>query len=633
MKKIVFLILILTCWFNLTSCSNIEMPVFEEFINSKDLSVEATLTLQNYDRIGDFKFFDLLKNEESMHFTDYIFNYELFLDNEDKIAYYNLTKGIKRKSTNLNNGDLNFDIHISNYYSDYIIGPNMIYYKIDIYNYLNDINSKLVENYNSDTVLPLQACAFMENNKVVKIEIDVSQFSSILSKYSKMNGVYNSKITLKIINYNRVDIPYFSKGSFTNIPSTDFLDGILLHYDPNNYIAIGGRYILDLKENYKIPEGSTLELSGSFRDKMNNEKIIPLNNLDFTVEYYPALDTNKIGITNYNITINLAMGESFTASIQVNVLDVLNSTETVDLQKNDIVSVFDQSGFLLMVSPTKVYKYDYVSKSIIGEVDIKCEANSIYFKDGYLYVAANFLTSTGYKGTISKIDFDNFEIEKQVEVKCYPYSIIVDKRDNVIISKVSGSSFYYSIVDMETGELTNLVNFTGNSGDYLIYDEITDVIHVITPFVTDINFRIKYFYGEYVSYTYYEDYKSRGTLSKVDYITGNGEFMIYTNYFQIGYCYYDFEINDFKTVFIQDFFDYSNVKNFPITYDSNTKKIYGIGMDVNKLYCLNSYDTINSQLQSSNIRIDGEINYIFVYDEQIYINYKNDSKLYIYDLE
>ena len=130
--------------------------------------------------------------------------------------------------------------------------------------------------------------------------------------------------------------------------------------------------------------------------------------------------------------------------------------------------------------------YDLNNPNEYKTIEINGRCNSYYYKDGYLYISSvepyESEYSDNFTGYISKIDLENAIKVEEIKVNSAPDSIVVDKRNNIIISKEQNQHVTIDYLDMNTKEISIMGH--GYYGDKLIYNEQDDMVLIVSTYTT-----------------------------------------------------------------------------------------------------------------------------------------------------
>lgn len=172
-------------------------------------------------------------------------------------------------------------------------------------------------------------------------------------------------------------------------------------------------------------------------------------------------------------------------------LIVLSPVEAIfeELNTQKIETVQYSFGFdhYYIVCPVgSLIIYDLNDPKEYKTIEINGRCNSHYYKDGYLYISSvepyENKYSDDFTGYISKIDLENAIKVEEIKVNSAPDSIVVDKRNNIIISKEQNQHVSIDYLDMNTKEISIMCH--GYYGDKLIYNEQDDIVLVVSTYST-----------------------------------------------------------------------------------------------------------------------------------------------------
>lgn len=610
-----------------------EKQAFDTFTSAKNIQFSI------YGRFGDNgetifeKAVELAIAGEKIQITFDGMDANLIYVGTNKNIYYERTIGITEYKFISNLGELteesedkNSVLNLSDCITNVVYKDSLIEFDFDVASIYTAI---MGESDDGTEIPPMKATVTIENNAVKEIILDVG--TMIKDMLGITSDVEEFSIVIKDIKYGNVKInpPLVAVSGYKRLSVEDFIKLIM---EELGFVTEIPNYEMQLNvSDYCITEGKDLILDGII--KLDGKTVAKL--ADCTVMFEPQLDLTKIGKTEYLIGVNTGYSV-LTATITVTVLQKEESTGSIELDVDGIYRIFDADGNKLIASKNKLYKYDIKNNQKLGEVDLIYTANSIYTKDGFLYVAANdldserYLEDDEYRGTVSKIKLEDFSLVNQVTVNCYPYSIFVDKRDNVIIGKGLDQWIEYSIVDMTTGNLSSVTY--GYNMDYLIYNEQKDAFLSVTQSISSGN---DWYY--YKNNGYQQGEESENKINDVIKIYYNGRIVldtVFANEFTI--AIYDSNKKDYVT----KKYTYGVLSG----YDSFSYSQF-IELDGGKVYrvtgpsgfwgtaCIVIYDTVTNEVEYRLVKIDSaDITNMAVVDGVVYVNYDNDNKLYAYEI-
>ncbi len=300
-------------------------------------------------------------------------------------------------------------------------------------------------------------------------------------KISQLEYEINSrKVILEVTSYNnneKINVPNIDNCIY--VSEEELINHIHkgISGDLNKYTLIIDNPFVNTKTNEKINK----EFTGCIYDTLskNNVKMISSNDIR-----YDEVSYSEGGIYKFKVYTKY-LNKEFSTYVYVNVKgDIEISSNSKINNLDDITYGFNYENNVYLCDDKYIYKFDFECNKLLGKIDLKCAGNSYYVKDEYMYVAGNYpYNSTyndeySYEGTVTKIKIEDFTIAKQVNVNSLPNSIIVDNRDNVIISKKANQHVNNEIVNVDTGKLSPA--FDGYENDVLVYDPTRDYITNIT---------------------------------------------------------------------------------------------------------------------------------------------------------
>lgn len=374
------------------------------------------------------------------------------------------------------------------------------------------------------------------------VEVDgMNKVSIIIDKDNNLFYLNDNKtIHTKLENDNLEVDPY---EYITNIQENN--DGITFDFDINKYKELFDESFADiLPDTDKINIACTFNEAGKISELKYNYQEITMKIQVHNYSNKKKDDPEDLGIEEISVP-KIEDCRTLTYEEFLEYLENGIVASSIQLEVRDITYGFKIDDYIYLCDKRYLYKYEKNSNKLCGKLDLQCRGISHYVKGEYLYVAAHFpYTSTfndsdAYDGSVTKIKLSDFTIDKQVHVECLPESIIVDNRDNVILSKGANQHVYCSQVDMETGALSDI--FKSYQDDKLLYDPINDVIILITVSISSNNEVYKYNGSEWVK-DGYSSIEQTGLYY-------NGE-----NSYVTRYGIYEF--NSFTKDYVFDEFDY-----------------------------------------------------------------------------
>lgn len=627
MKKILSIISILFLILCFSSCKKIsnEQKLFEEFINSKSINFtidftkhKATSTDAETRYTATFN-----KNENGFWFSTVDGNYQIINDIKNNYLLLNINneKRYYTKSSTF----LKENIDYSNYFTKIVYAPNTIYAFFDLYNYLKALNPNLITEMISEETGLLDIQINIENNKISEFIINLTKLKKLffdeyftIDLYANINDIKYAganQLQYELFLYDQVDADSFSK-EITKI------------YNSVDSIVLGKKYSIYIENNYIVEPGSNFKLKGYLND-LETHIQSDINSYKHEISFNPQLDLENYGTTKYDINIKFDNGYSFEKSIAITIPQTVDEYETIDFNTSGICEMYLVQDYLIVADSSKLYKYDFNTKKILNSIEIGAEANSVYYKDGFLYVTAHNEMLVNYNyvytGNITKINFDSFTIELQVEVECYPYSIIIDNNGDTYISKGADQSIYYSKIDLETGVMTNFRS--GRERDYLLYDSFNGAIHVLTQYTTEENLVYTYQLGDYSIYPSTSYIETEWEC----YVNEDGTEIVSNYHGGVSYAYYNTVSN--RYVAINRVITNSEGDYFS-SFFANNGVAYKAEVDWMKNVTLGVYDFNNwkEKIIYFDFSYDS-ISSIVVFDNNLYVSNKDTGLVYVYNIE
>ncbi len=629
MKKIFLTYLIFIVSFTLFSCKSQEQESFEKMFNREYFSCHMYITFEYDSSKRTEGYGSISKMPNGFYFRDFYADYDLIYVKDKDLLLRSTPYNKYGNSVNASKV-MNFNINIEDYFIKKVYAPDVVYAHLDLYNYIKALNPKLLSNYLEEDNGIIETKAIFENGKIVEYVLDLTNIKSYFTDSTIIKGL---TISLKNFYYSEERLPKYDLFYYNETSEEDFLNIVKNSYNTEDSTIHGRKFVLEMNKNYKLNIGEEFNLVANLFDTDNGQEV-KLENLNCDIIYTPELDLSTIGKKTYKVTIiinnSYCKGYTFEEEITIDITKSVQVDKEINFNESNIENIFLVQDYLLVADENRLYKIDTSTNSIISSANILAKCSSVYYKEGYLYVAAYYpyesyyMKEDEYSGVITKINFDTFEIDKQVEVNCYPYTIIVDNRNQVIVSKGKNQHVNYSYVDMNTGSLTTLKK--GYERDYLIYDSITDSLHIITQQHTGGNELLDYKNG------YYE-YNFDTSSIRADYVLynhNNGEIILSDYGNNVLFTYYD---SSEKKYFNKEvLFNSSMYSKKAIAYDDGIiYKIYTVSSKNQshiEFYNIETHEkgTLNINIENNNLK------QAIVQNNYLYIYYSNSNKLFVYDL-
>lgn len=441
MKKIITIISLLFISILIASCGGETVKdltsVVNKFINadSYDLTIQKESGMNTYDlfRVKTDKNLLCINPLETNNLKFMVLkNKDFFINTNGQMIYTNL----KEESLE------NFEINIKDNIEEIIQQDDMVTFKLNLKRALKDFwfdFSKVIPVYSQ-----VKITCFIEDNKVTRLEYGSSYNKVIINVNS-----YNKTVDVNIPS--RKDCVYYSE------------EAMLEHLNSGASGEID-KYTLILNNN-SINLNLNEEFKGSFKgviyDTVNKCVVKKVKNEELQ---YEKIKSDEVGKYSFKVSTKY-LEKDISTDVYVDVIGKLNidsSNEITNISK--IIYGFNVGNYVYLCDQQYIYKYDYQCSKLYGKIDLHCAAKSHYVKGEYLYVAAyypydsTYLEEDAYDGTVTKIKLDDFTVDRQVAVSCLPHYIIVDNRDNVILTKGANQHIDYVEVNMRDGSLTPVID-------------------------------------------------------------------------------------------------------------------------------------------------------------------------------
>lgn len=142
-------------------------------------------------------------------------------------------------------------------------------------------------------------------------------------------------------------------------------------------------------------------------------------------------------------------------------------------------NTFSVDKYFIVCYTNEIYIYDLDNENEYHKILSSGLCNSIYYKNGYLYICSRgpygYDDTNEFFGYVTQIDLKTYTIVKEFKVDFAPYSIIIDKRNNAILSSEQQSNIKY--LNMETGDISSICECMDK--DIIIYNEVEDIFILI----------------------------------------------------------------------------------------------------------------------------------------------------------
>lgn len=478
MKKIISLLIIIALSFFMISCSRSKDEELELFFNSS--YADITLKVKQEDK--ELKIFNLASTKEAIKIKTFgtlsYNNISIIIDKEDNVFFDLGDAVVYTKADEIDKTDKEIDIN------EYITNITSYEDKLTFDLMLSELVSEF--DYDIASIIPLGetvtfTCLF-EDNKITSLEYTIEDVTVIL----QVNGYSNREVVTVVNVPNKEECGYATIEELTEFFNNDIDNKF------NTYRLVIRQSYIKGYVNEKVQGDLTGYLYGD--DHHNIVKEFEEGEIHIEDATFTECGVYKIkAYANY-------FDMEFVSEIEVKIIPKINVKESHDIEEIEAVSYgFTIGDYIYLCDEKYIYKFDKEGKNLFGKLDINYNIVSHYIKDNYLYVLTSYSKDASdefYVGSISIINLNDFTITKQTSLNCAPTSIIVDNRDNVIITRLEERSMGISTVNMETGELKSIMG--ASYRDSLLYDSKNDTIILLTKSDSGPNETYKYQDGEWV---------------------------------------------------------------------------------------------------------------------------------------
>lgn len=343
---------------------------------------------------------------------------------------------------------------------------------------------------------------------------------------------------------------------------------------------------------------------------------------------YVEIDVDRENELGNKFTERIKLTDTFTLYV-LGINDV-TFEEINEYSFNSVEYSFGIGNYYIICNDGNLNIIDLDKPSQYQYVRISGRCNSYYYKDGYLYISSvdpyEDEYSDNFTGYITKIDLENIIKDEEVKVNCAPDSIVVDKRNNVIISKEQNQHIDIEYLDMNTKTLSTFCK--GYYGDKLIYNEEEDIVLVVSTKNT----------GTPIAYKYNNQTKTYEEVEKSYELESTAHIpMVFGRYYN-AFIFGD-RLN--KKEYAEFVNEEIITKEIPLPYQfltfdathqvSINSESYGVLQYSMGICYVTVCDKVSNEYQVYNLTNynNNEINSLHLYDNKIYMFDSKLGKLYI----
>lgn len=623
MKKILIIVIISFVLF-ISGCentTNTTLQIFKEFESSQNITYRVSVNTDKFKNRNVYEYSLVENTLVSIELLQGIYQ-EFIFDLDNKVKYYNGEdwNGMIKFKEDI---DLYRFVKFTDYMSNikYISEKNstkivakldfnklnektMLFYHFDKYYKDVDFTSSTIE-INITEELVEYFCIYpnKEENENIFICFDIYKYGSTIyneidleDRYEELDNhdLFNQKVELDIYN--------------------------ALEKEPPASIELGITLRLSLKE-YCVKQGGELYINGYLYKNGKFLSYVYLEHLNIIGDYdldipgvYKLIATTTVDdqVVSTNFSINV-IGDNYTTADKA----------TNKILKNSKYQ-FGFDNYYGVCSNNKLFLFDLNYTNKYYEFDLHGTGNSYYVKDNYLYITSyepyenySYLDEDEFTGHIIKINLNTYAVEKEVTINRFPYSIIVDKYNEVFISKGHNGFGPIEKVDFETGTLTPLKENI-STGSVLLYDEVSEsIISISTKSSADPEqYKYDQITKEYKLIKIFSDITSSGicdsvTSSNVNKAMCESYYCDFTNGF---FTYEEIYNYRFKSYYTDHSFNYESESNI-------TKDYVVIAQSYSDSVIVGTFD-VKTKVQNnyliSNI-VESRISSIHYYNGKIYL--------------
>lgn len=178
---------------------------------------------------------------------------------------------------------------------------------------------------------------------------------------------------------------------------------------------------------------------------------------------------------NGNINVEkITLEDSFV--LEILGLDKVNMKEIKEHSLTTSNYAFGINNYYIICSEDLLTIYDLNNLNEYKTIKINGLCNSYHYKNGYLYISScepyDDPFAGDFTGYVSQINLETNEMIKEYKVNFAPYSIVIDKRNNAILSKEQNQHIMLEYLNMNTGNLKEISS--AYQEDIIIYNEEED---------------------------------------------------------------------------------------------------------------------------------------------------------------
>ena len=205
MKKKIFLVILCILTISLSSCKGQEQEAFEHLFGNEYFSCYMEVSTE-FEKFSETKYYGTMsKTPEGFFYYDNYAGYKLIcaLDRDLLLQSCILDKfGLYSKASSV----MNLDVNIEDYFVKKVYGPDIVYARFDLYNYIKALNPVLLSPYITEENGIIETQLVLENGIIRHLSLD---FTNIKQIFTDSDNVKKITIILKNFEYNEKSLPSY----------------------------------------------------------------------------------------------------------------------------------------------------------------------------------------------------------------------------------------------------------------------------------------------------------------------------------------------------------------------------------------------------------------------------------------
>ena len=499
MKKKNLLLFLLSLILSLSGCTTSRERQFFRFLNSRriDLTMSIRAEAQGVETTLDFV--DIIVYKEFLSISFPTSEKSIIVDSKEGKNYYDSETSGKIMTTFEKEEKPN---NMSYYISDIYVENDKLYFSINAKEALNVTNG---EEFLPITTDKIDCSVSFANNRVSSMRIDLLSYVDI-----EMDPSINLDLIIKVNEYGRkVKKPKIDKEQYKLVDEEEFaitfaseflgdimssIPGINGNQKPPAEVNPNNCTLHVSQQKYTLNKGESIDLIGHLKWENGGFINVP----EGSIKFEKNIDFNKPGIY-YSRAICDYEGYTFKTNytIEVLIVDPLKTTHKKYDFLDKITNVYPYNDqYILLCDDNKIYKYNLLTDKVEGELSLNENIKDIKVKEEYLYVLTSSSISkedTTYNSSLTKIEFGNFSLVKQMKIDSLGDSFFVDNRNEIVVPKKNNLDADLILVNLENE--TSKTLFKCYKDDYFVYKNDKDAFLVVSK--SSNNYWVEYKDGVY----------------------------------------------------------------------------------------------------------------------------------------